>query len=67
MNGLFGINGISGLLIAVVVLLSLVGILGTCAVKIQQRQATNFYKIESQNSIEQNVKDASVYYKNAKE
>lgn len=67
MNGLFGINGIAGLLIAVVVLLSLVGILGTCAVKIQQNQATNFYKIESQSNIEQNVKDASVYYKNVKE
>ena len=67
MDRLFGINGIAGLLIAVVVLLSIVGIFGTCAVKIQQKQATNFYKIESQNSIEQNVKDASVYYKNAKE
>ncbi|WP_394909683.1 DUF4006 family protein [uncultured Helicobacter sp.] len=67
MDKLFGINGLAGFLIAVVALLAVVGFLGTCAIKSQQAQATNFYKIESQSSIEQNVKDASVYYKNAKE
>ena len=66
MDRLFGINGLAGFLLAVVVLLSVVGILGTCAILTQQEQATNYYKIEDQKSIPQEVENASIYFKDAK-
>jgi hypothetical protein len=48
---MFGLNGISGMLIATVLLLSILGFLGTLAVKTQQAEASNFYKIEDAKSI----------------
>jgi len=47
MNGLFGVNGLLGYLVAVVLLLSIVFIFGMNAVGIQKREATNYYKIEN--------------------
>ena len=47
MDKLFGLNGLAGFALAVVVLLSVVAFLGTCAILTQQEQATNFYKIEN--------------------
>ncbi|MEY4504630.1 MAG: hypothetical protein RL154_926 [Pseudomonadota bacterium] len=51
MNGAFGLNGISGMLIATVLLLSILGCLGTLALLTQQSNASNFYKIEDAKSI----------------
>ncbi len=48
---MFGLNGIGGMLIAVVLLLSIVGFLGTNALLVQQKQATNYYKIEGEKEI----------------
>ena len=48
---MFGLNGISGMLIAVVLLLSILGTLGTLALKTQQAQASNFYKREDAKGI----------------
>jgi hypothetical protein len=42
----FRLHGLTGMLLAVVILLSLVAFLGTKAVAVQQAEATNFYKIE---------------------
>jgi len=42
-RGLFGLNGITGMLIATVLLLSILAVLVTLAVQTQQAQATNFY------------------------
>ena len=47
MNGLFGVNGLIGFIVAVVLLLSIVFFLGLNAVGVQKREATNFYKIEN--------------------
>ncbi len=47
MNGLFGVNGLLGYLVAVVLLLSIVFVLGMTAVGIQKSEATNYYKIEN--------------------
>ena len=60
MDKLFGLNGLAGFALAVVVLLSVVAFLGTCAILTQQEQATNFYIKERGN----NVAD---FYKNVKE
>lgn len=48
---MFGLNGIGGMLIAVVLLLSIVGFLGTNALLVQQREASNYYKIEGEKEI----------------
>ncbi len=44
-RGIFKLNGISGMLIAVVLLLSILGTLVVSAILVQQKEATNFYKI----------------------
>ena len=44
-RGLFALNGITGMLIAVVLLLSILGTLTYFAIKVQQEQSQNFYTI----------------------
>ena len=44
-RGMFKLNGISGMLIAVVLLLSILAFLVTNALLVQQREASNYYKI----------------------
>ena len=44
-RGIFKLNGITGMLIAVVLLLSILGFLVFNALMVQQREASNFYKI----------------------
>ncbi|PZT48965.1 hypothetical protein B6S12_01335 [Helicobacter valdiviensis] len=51
MNGLFGLNGLGGYIIAVVLLLSVVFGLGYKAVMTQHTQALNPYVIEDINNI----------------
>lgn len=42
----FRLHGLTGMLLAVVILLSLIVFLGTKAVAIQKAEATNFYKVD---------------------
>lgn len=63
MNGLFGLNGLTGFIIAVVLLLSIVAGLGTCAILTQQSVATSYYKIEHVDSIKQISTDNAEYRK----
>ncbi len=67
MDKLFGLNGLAGFALAVVVLLSVVAFLGTCAILTQQEQATNFYKIENQSDIKERGNNVADFYKNVKE
>lgn len=53
MNGLFGINGLSGFFLAVVLLLAIVAGLGTCAILTQKSVATSYYKIDNVDKIKQ--------------
>lgn len=48
-SGYFGINGLLGLLIAVILLLSIAVFLGYLAVNIQKNEATNYYSIDDAN------------------
>lgn len=50
-RSLFSLNGITGMLIAVVLLLSIVGILTYFSIMTQAANATNFYKIENDKEI----------------
>ena len=61
MNGLFGLNGLTGFIVAVVLLLSIVAGLGTCAILTQKAEATHFYKIEHKDSIQQISTDNARY------
>ena len=67
MDKLFGLNGLAGFALAVVVLLSVVAFLGTCAILTQQEQVTNFYKIENQSDIKERGNNVADFYKNVKE
>lgn len=53
MNGLFGLNGLSGFFLAVVLLLAIVAGLGTCAVLTQKQESTHYYKMQQIDSIKQ--------------
>jgi len=44
-RGLFKLNGITGMLIAVVLLLTILVVLTISSLKIQQDEASNYYKI----------------------
>lgn len=44
-RGIFKLNGISGMLVAVVLLLAILGTLVTFAISVQQQEATNYYEI----------------------
>ena len=66
MSKLFGINGLGGLLIAVVLILSLVAILGYKGVLVQQAESTNFYQLDK-NAIEMNSPQNAQHYKLIKE
>jgi hypothetical protein len=46
MGQYFRLHGLTGMLLAVAILLSLVAFLGTKAVAVQQSEAKNFYKID---------------------
>ncbi|MCI5967976.1 DUF4006 family protein [Helicobacter sp.] len=67
MNGLFGINGLSGYFLSVVILLAIVFGLGYAAVITQKEQANNPYVIEDINTLQGVSKDNVLHYKDAKE
>ena len=50
-RNIFSINGITGMLIATVLLLAILAFLTTLAIKTQQNNAQNFYKLENPSEI----------------
>ena len=57
-RGIFKLNGITGMLVAVVLLLSILGFLVFNALIVQQREANNFYKINQDlNALKMNSSD----------
>ena len=44
-RGIFKLSGITGMLIATVLLLTILGVLTFSGIKVQQNESTNFYKI----------------------
>lgn len=62
MNGLFGINGLSGFFLAVVLLLAIVAGLGTCAILTQKSVATSYYKIDNVDKIKQISTDNATHH-----
>lgn len=66
MNGLFGLNGLLGYAIAVVLLLTIVFIFGSNAVATQAKHAENYYKIEKPEQIKMISQDNVKHVVNAK-
>lgn len=66
-RGLFALGGITGMLIATVLLLSILGALTVFGIQVQNTQATNFYKINQDiNAIKAISTDNAKYYELAK-
>lgn len=57
-RGIFKLNGITGMLVAVVLLLSILGFLVFNSIIVQQNEASNFYKINQDlNALKMNSSD----------
>ncbi|WP_104722331.1 DUF4006 family protein [Helicobacter mesocricetorum] len=63
MNGLFGINGLSGYFLSVVLLLVIVFILGYLAITTQRNQVNHPYVIENLNTLEKKSINNAKHYK----
>ena len=62
-RGIFKLNGITGMLIAVVLLLSILAVLTINGIKVQQNEASNFYKINQDlNGLKMNSYDNHTHY-----
>lgn len=62
-RGLFALNGITGLLIATVLLLTILAVLVFSSVMVQQNEAQNFYKINQDlNALKFNSTDNGQHY-----
>lgn len=67
MNGLFGINGLGGYIVAVVLLLAIVFGLGYAAVMTQKTEANNPYVIENPNSIQMKSVENAGHFQSVEE
>ena len=56
-RGVFALDGVTGMLIATVLLLSILGFLTYFAIGAQQNSATNFYKIVNEQTIQMRSTD----------
>jgi hypothetical protein len=57
-RGIFKLSGITGMLVAVVLLLTILGVLTFNGIKVQQNEASNFYKINQDlNGLKMNSSD----------
>jgi len=62
-RGIFKLHGITGMLIAVVLLLTILVVLTINGLKVQQNEATNFYKINQDlNGLKMNSSDNHKQY-----
>jgi len=50
-RSVFALDGVTGMLIATVLLLTILAVLTVWGLSVQQAQASNFYKIENEKSI----------------
>ncbi|MDZ7818459.1 MAG: DUF4006 family protein [Aliarcobacter sp.] len=62
-RGIFKLNGITGMLVAAALLLSILGFLTFNGIKVQQNEANNFYKINQDlNGLKMNSSDNHKQY-----
>lgn len=62
-RGVFGIHGVTGMLIATVLLLSILGVLTVFGLGVQQNEAQNYYQInQNLDGLKLNSADNSQHY-----
>lgn len=61
-RNIFGLNGITGMLIATVLLISILVVLTILGLGVQQEQASNFYEIKDAKNIKANSIDNAKHY-----
>jgi len=61
-RSVFALDGVTGMLIATVLLLSILAFLTVNAIMVQDREATNFYKINDQTAIQMNSVENTKHY-----
>ncbi len=66
MNGLFGINGLLGFLVAVLLVVGLAIGFGIVAADVQKSNSTNYYQIKDSQNIESKSVDNKKFYQDAK-
>jgi len=65
-RSIFALDGITGMLIATVLLLSILGVLTVLALGAQQANAENFYTIENPTEIQMIDPDGATHWQNVK-
>ncbi len=61
-RNIFALNGITGMLIATVLLISILVVLTILGLGVQQSQATNFYEIKDAKELKSNSRDNAKHY-----
>jgi len=61
-RNIFALNGITGMLIAVVLLISILVVLTMLSLNVQQNEASNFYEIKDAKGIKANSVDNAKHY-----
>ena len=62
-RGIFKLNGVVGMLIATALLLTILAVLTINGIKVQQNEASNFYKINQDlNGLKMNSSDNHTHY-----
>ena len=62
-RGIFKLSGITGMLIATTLLLTILAVLTINGIKVQQNEASNFYKINQDlNGLKMNASDNNKHY-----
>ena len=62
-RSIFSIHGITGMLIATALLLTILAVLITFSIKVQQAEAQNFYEIQNPSDIQMNSTSNANHYK----
>lgn len=62
MSGLFGINGLTGYIVAVLLVVGGAVVAGAGAIYAQKSQSTHYYKIQDQTSIKMYNSDGNQHY-----
>ena len=65
MNGLFGVNGLLGFLVAVVLVVGLAIGFGIVAAGVQKSNATNYYEIKDSQNIKAKSTENRMFYQDA--
>ena len=66
-RSVFALDGVTGMLIATVLLLSILAVLTVLGLGVQQSNATNFYKINDETSIKMNAVENSKHIVDVKQ